>query len=81
MYENGMGVTQNYDEAVKYYKLSADQGCVNAQYNLGYMYYNGKGVAQNYDEAAKYYKQAADQGDLQSIKQLEKINNYKNENY
>jgi TPR repeat protein len=34
-YRNGTGVAQNLQEAVRYYKLAADQGHVNAQCNLG----------------------------------------------
>ncbi len=31
MYENGEGVPQDYKEAVKWYRLAAEQGQVNAQ--------------------------------------------------
>ncbi len=34
-YEQGTGVAQNRQEAVRYYKLAADQGLAGAQYNLG----------------------------------------------
>jgi TPR repeat protein len=34
-YNNGIGVAQNLREAVRYYKLAADQGDANAQSNLG----------------------------------------------
>jgi TPR repeat protein len=34
-YEKGIGVAQNRQEAVRYYKLAADQGYANAQKNLG----------------------------------------------
>jgi len=62
MYKNGLGVPQDYKEAVKWYTLAADQGHASAQYNLGVMYENGKGVPQDYKEAAKWYRLAADQG-------------------
>jgi TPR repeat protein len=32
-YEQGTGVAQNRQEAVRYYKLAADQGLAGAQYN------------------------------------------------
>jgi TPR repeat protein len=37
MYLNGMGVLQDYAEAVKWYRLAAEQGNPNAQFNLGRM--------------------------------------------
>jgi len=33
-YMNGQGVTQDYKECVKYYKLAADQGDADAQQRL-----------------------------------------------
>lgn len=47
MYDNGKGVTQDYKEAVKWYRLSAEQGHALAQSNLGAMYANGEGVIQD----------------------------------
>ena len=38
MYDNGDGVPQDYKEAVKWYRLAAEQGDAAAQYNLGIMY-------------------------------------------
>jgi len=35
MYERGQGVDKNLTEAVRLYRLSADKGDENAQYNLG----------------------------------------------
>jgi hypothetical protein len=62
MYDNGQGVPQDYKEAVKWYRLAADQGDAMAQFNLGLMYSGGPGVPQDYKEAAKWYRLAADQG-------------------
>ena len=61
-YYNGYGVTQDYDEAVRLYKLAVDQGDANAQYNLGQCYKHGFGVLQDLKEAQRLYKLAADQG-------------------
>ena len=63
MYANGQGVTQDYKEAVKWWRLSADQGNASAQSNLGDMYADGKGVTQDYKEAVKWYRLSSDQGD------------------
>jgi len=42
-------------------RKAADQGHVNAQYNLGTMYENGWGVPENWSEAMRWYRSAADQ--------------------
>ena len=44
MYAVGTGVTQDHAEAVRWYRLAADQGHANGQYNLGVMYAHGTGV-------------------------------------
>ena len=61
-YYDGRGVKQDYDKAVKWYKLAAEQGYAVAQYNLGYCYYNGRGIKQDYNEGVKWYKLAAEHG-------------------
>ena len=63
MYEYGLGVAQDYYEAVKWYRLAAEQGEAIAQYNLGYMYEYGRGVPQDDYEAVKWYRLSAEQGD------------------
>ena len=62
MYNRGEGVTQDYAEAVKWYRKAAEQGNAKAQNNLGAMYDNGYGVTQDYAEAAKWFRKAAEQG-------------------
>jgi uncharacterized protein len=54
---------KDYKEAVRLYRLSAEQGNAEAQYNLGLMYDKGQGVPQDYKEAVKWYRLAAEQGD------------------
>ena len=62
MYNEGLGVAQDYAEAVKWYKLAAAQGEASAQYSVGFMYYGGQGVVQDYAEAVKWFRLAAAQG-------------------
>ena len=62
MYANGEGVLKDDAEAVKWYRLAAEQGHANAQYNLGVMYDNGIGVLKDDAEAVKWYRLAAEQG-------------------
>ena len=63
MYEKGRGVSQDDQEAVKWYRRSADQGNASAQHKLGLMYEDGRGVSQDDQEAVKWYRLSADQGD------------------
>jgi TPR repeat protein len=60
--ENGIGIEGNAEEAVKYYKLSADQGLACGQLNYGYCLETGIGIETDVEEAVKYYKLSADQG-------------------
>lgn len=57
---------QDYAEAAKWYRLAADQGDAQAQYNLGVMYDLGQGVPQDDAKAVKWYRLAADQGFAQA---------------
>jgi hypothetical protein len=59
-------VPQNYAEAVKWFRLGADQGNVSAEVNLGVAYENGHGVPRNYAEAMKWYRLSADQGNAEA---------------
>ena len=52
----------DYVEAVKWFRLSADQGNAEAQYYLAFMYDNGKGVTQDFKEAVKWHRLSAEQG-------------------
>ena len=63
-YSAGLGVPQDYTEALKWYRKAADQGDSNAQHNLGVAYVEGKGVPQSYAEAARWYRIAANQGNF-----------------
>ena len=53
---------EDYAEAVKWYRMAAEQGNADAQYYLGVMYESGKGVEQNSLEAEKWYGKSAAQG-------------------
>ena len=60
----------DYKEAVKWYRLAADQGYARAQDRLGLMYFDGEVVPQDHAEAAKWYRLAADQGFAQAQNNL-----------
>ena len=62
MYATGEGVPQDAAEAVRWYRLAAEQGYAIAQNNLGFMYDTGEGVPQDAVEAVRWYRRAAEQG-------------------
>ena len=53
---------KNYKKAVYWLTKSAQQGILEAQYNLGVMYEKGDGVPQNYKQAVYWYTKSAQQG-------------------
>ena len=62
MYSKGQGVPQDYKEAVKWYRLSAEQGDAVAQFNLGFMYGKGLGVPQDYVSAHMWWNLSGSNG-------------------
>ena len=69
-YYDGKGVEQNYEEAIKWFRKSAERGNDWGQYNLANCYYNGKGVSQDYVEAVKWYRKSAEQGNSSAQNRL-----------
>ena len=61
-YYKGKGVQQDYAEALKWFRLAADQGLVESQHMLGVMYDQGTGTTQDYTRAVAWYQKAAEQG-------------------
>ena len=61
MYKDGTGVSQDYEEAVRWYRL-AEEGGHRLQYMLGELYLYGRGVPQDYAEAMKRFRFFAEQG-------------------
>ena len=47
---------------MRLYKLVAEQGLTNAEYNLGFAHKNGKGVERDIAEAARWFARAATKG-------------------
>ena len=62
MYDNRLGVPQDDKEAVKWFRLSAEQGHASAQHNLGFMYFNGLGVPQDYVLAHMWWNLSGSNG-------------------
>jgi TPR repeat protein len=62
LYNSGHKVTQDYKEAVKWYRLAAEQGYAFAQYLLGGMYRYGDGVTRDKAYAHMWWNIAASNG-------------------
>ena len=56
-------------EAVKWYRMAAEQGNGSAQLNLGYMYGKGVGVLEDYAQAYAWYNLSRSSGKRNGIKQ------------
>ena len=63
-YYKGLAAWQagDYATALQEWLPLAEQGDVEAQFNLGFFYDSGNGVLQDYAEAVKWYRLAAEQG-------------------
>ena len=62
LHAEGMGVPQNDTEAVKLFRMAAEQDHADAQFHLGGMYGLGRGVAVDYVEAYMWVSLAAAHG-------------------
>lgn len=50
-YLSGRGATRNFQQAAKYFQLSAERGHSSGQVSLGSMYAAGEGVSQDFQQA------------------------------
>ncbi len=60
LYENGLGVEKNEQEAIMWYQKAADNGCPYGLKNLAHCYYDGIGVDTDYEEAFDLFQQLAE---------------------
>ena len=76
MYEQGMGITQNLDMAIHWYRISAQRGdriAAPAMSALGRLYEVGRGVPRNMDTAIDWYRRAAATGDGSALAALQRL--------
>jgi uncharacterized protein len=66
MYHDGDGVTKNIEEAVNWYKKSAQLNYKEAQYTLASLVFNREIQSISYANAVQYYQQAAELGHVKS---------------
>ena len=67
MHYHGRGISRDYKAAIKLFKLTADQGHVVAQYNLGRAYALGQDVIDDLTRAYMWWHIAASKGNEEAI--------------
>ena len=72
-YEKGNGVTEDINEALKWYLKAASKGYAKAQYKLGGLYHFDDRVPQNMAKSIKWYEKSASQGNAWAARNLSSI--------
>lgn len=62
-YYCGKGTEQNFKEAFKWYKKSAEGGDAGSMNCIGVMYKSGQGIAKDYEKAIEWFNKAIKAGD------------------
>ena len=62
MYQDGIGVSKNVQQAIKFYELATAQQDLRAEYNLGLLYLEGQGIPADYQKALSLLRDAAFKG-------------------
>ena len=70
MYANGIGVKQDYQKAMTWYRKAADKGFAPAQYLVGSKYASGQGIKADVQKAFFWYSKAAEQGEAKALFKL-----------
>ena len=71
--QQGHGVAQDKSEAVRLWRLAAEQGDAGAQLLLGQFFEYGINVARNRAEAIRLYRLAAAQGNAYATAALKRL--------
>lgn len=71
-YEND-SIPKDIAESLNWYRKAAEQGYVNAQFNLGSHYQSGDGITQNLSLAMYWYLKAAEQGDESALREYNQL--------
>jgi len=66
MYEEGLGVKQNADTAITWYRKAAEGGWAAAKLQLGEIYFKGTEELQDFKKARKWLEQAARDGNARA---------------
>ncbi len=76
MYQYGIGVEKNLQQALKFYQLSAAQQDLQAEYNIGLLYLLGKDTEPDYNLALEWLTDAAFKGNDYAQYALARIYDY-----
>ncbi len=69
-FAEGKGISQDFNQAVRWYQRAASQSHAPAQYRLGTLFERGLGVKADAARARVWYQQAADQGHVKAMHNL-----------
>ncbi len=58
----GKLIPRNYAEAIKWYRLSAENGDRDSQGELAFLYFTGRGTERDFDKAFLWFEKSASQG-------------------
>jgi TPR repeat protein len=64
---------EKFEEAFRYFALSADQGYTDAEYCLGFCYHDGTGTELDLGKARYWFERAAAKGEEKAIEALEEF--------
>jgi hypothetical protein len=70
MFNSGQGVAMDHSEALRLFRLTAEQGDAAAQFGIGLMHKKGHGVESETAEATRWFGLAAGNGDARARAQL-----------
>lgn len=70
IYSSASDVPRDYAEAIRWFRMAAEQNLASAQLILGSMYYEGEGVPADHAEALRWFRLAAEQGDASAQSSL-----------
>jgi TPR repeat protein len=76
MYQEGEGVSFDYEQAMAWNMKAASAGNARGQYNIGFLYFSGWGVRKNYKQAMDWCLKAANNGNIDAMIQIASMYGY-----
>ena len=73
LFPNGLEVTQDPAEALRWSRAAAEQGHAEAQANTGLIYARGEGVPVDMKTAYMWFRLAADHGDEDALQAIQAV--------
>jgi|MDSW01.1.fsa_nt_gb hypothetical protein len=70
LYERGIGMPRNPEDALMWYQLAAKQGNSLAEFHIGSLYERGSGVQKNFEKAVYWYEKASNKGNKSAMAAL-----------